>query len=132
MIYSSIALVSTMITSVISAVVPQSGGTLFGIDSVINAVCVIFQFSAHASDNNAKTHGSLCPCHDSEAKLSNSITMNQSARTRTPETHTNHVSMVIHDRVTVTPEIKAPEIKAPELGDSVSVSLSLVDDEDTP
>eukprot|EP00483_Globobulimina_turgida_P001937 UN01939 len=118
MIYSSIALVSTMITTVVSSIVHESAGPLFGIDSVINAVCVIFQFSASDRDttNNSFT---LCPCNcnDSETKLSTA--MKQS----TPVTNTPTNTMVIHDHSSLKTK--------PELQGNVSLSVSLVEDEDT-
>eukprot|EP01083_Nonionella_stella_P142963 443367_1 len=44
MLYSSVALVSTMIITAIASVVSESSGVLFAIDSTINALCVTLQF----------------------------------------------------------------------------------------
>eukprot|EP01083_Nonionella_stella_P033010 90370_1 len=117
MVYSSIALFSTMMFTVIASAVNESGGVMFAIDSTINALCVVFQFAGKEGD---KEHVPCnCPSRTRVTSMSEMITPPMQTQSK--------MEMVIHPAPQLD-EHKSISSAKPKLKGNKSLSVSMVGD----
>eukprot|EP01084_Bolivina_argentea_P058170 106223_1 len=139
MIFSSIALISTMIVTLISAIANEAGGILFGLDGTINSICVTFQFAV----TKFQWH-KCCYFQNAAQTLSSIVISSPDVENTTPEGGKGSIKMIIHPEGdytsndknksdnSKTPTIKkapsSPSLKKlPSLKKAPSLSLSLVE-----
>eukprot|EP01083_Nonionella_stella_P074025 200582_1 len=130
MIFSGIALVSTMTFTVIAAMIQASGALLFPIDSLVNAVCVVLQFK-HERTMQWPCSRTFRSLHSLKSISSNSRADSPTASNATPLPSTNNVTMIIHGGpITITSADGGNKSgNKPKLKDNVSLSMSLVDND---
>eukprot|EP01084_Bolivina_argentea_P067694 123230_1 len=123
MIFSGIALISTIAVSVISSVVNASGAVLFPIDATVNALCVVLQFKNYERKHCLSCFGLFAP----PPTLKSMSSVSQISRLEVPASPTNKVSIIIHERcVNPSKDGGKSMTSKPKLKDNVSLSTSLV------